>query len=209
MISGIVRLVFFKYRWRKLNRNNNTFPVKLFDENKVNVGCGTYGPLQVSTFSVASEALLIGKYCSLASGVHFILSGNHEYCTVSTFPFLAAFGIQAVEATGKGPVIVEDDVWIGTNAIILSGVTIGQGAIVCAGAVVSKNVPHYSIVAGVPAKVIKYRFPAHICDYLYKNLTFRQYDKAVINSERDILARRLTEKNYKNIVLAINYLNHK
>lgn len=67
-----------------------------------------------------------------------------------------------------GPIIVEDDVWIATNALILSGVTIGRGAIVAAGAVVVKDVPPYAIVGGNPAKILKYRFPLEIRESLMK-----------------------------------------
>ena len=64
----------------------------------------------------------------------------------------------ATEALSRGDIIVKDDVWIGENALIMSGVTLGQGCIVAAGAVVTKDVPPYAIVGGVPAKVIRYRF---------------------------------------------------
>ena len=66
--------------------------------------------------------------------------------------------IQSTEAFGKGDIIVEDDVWIGYGAVIMSGVTIKQGAVIAAGSVVVKDVPAYSIVGGAPAKIIKYRF---------------------------------------------------
>lgn len=72
------------------------------------------------------------------------------------------------DALSKGDIIVEDDVWIGLNAMILSGVTIHQGAVIATGSVVTKDVPAYAIAGGVPAKVIKYRFPEEVIEELLK-----------------------------------------
>ena len=112
--------------------------------------------------------LTIGNFCSIAPAVAFILSSEHAAGYVSTFPFLVKYGFADCEALSKGDICVEDDVWIGYGATILSGVRIGQGAIVAAGAVVTKDVPPYAVVAGVPAKIIKYRFPAEIIEELLK-----------------------------------------
>jgi len=114
--------------------------------------------LHVVDFTPEDVKLVIGSYCSIAEGVQFLLGGEHEVHTISTYPFkVKVFGYTS-EAGTKGSIIVKDDVWIGTNAIICSGVTIGQGAIIAAGAVVTKDVAPYAIVGGNPAKVIKYRF---------------------------------------------------
>jgi acyl-[acyl carrier protein]--UDP-N-acetylglucosamine O-acyltransferase len=86
--------------------------------------------------------------------------GGHRLDTISTFPFRAiCFGdAPHADATSRGEIIVGHDVWIGANAVILSGVNIGNGAVVAAGAVVNKDVPPYAVVGGVPAKLIKMRF---------------------------------------------------
>ncbi|NLK24601.1 MAG: CatB-related O-acetyltransferase [Clostridiales bacterium] len=73
-----------------------------------------------------------------------------------------------IDAISKGDIIVRDDVWIGQRAIILSNVNIGQGAVIAAGSVVTKDVPPYAIVGGVPAKVIKYRFSPEMIKELLK-----------------------------------------
>ena len=83
----------------------------------------------------------------------------------------------------KGPIIIEDDVWIGESAIIMSGVHIGRGAIIGAGAVVTKNIPPYAVAVGVPATVIKYRFGRDVIDKLV-NVDFKKISKEeiVLNS---------------------------
>lgn len=106
----------------------------------------------------------IGKFCSIADNLTIFLGGNHRCDWVSTYPF-PSFSDQFPEASEihghpatKGNVIIGNDVWIGSHVTILSGVTIGDGAVVGAFSVVAKNVPPYAIVAGNPARVIRYRF---------------------------------------------------
>lgn len=116
--------------------------------------------------------LKIGNFCSIAPEVAFILSADHYINQFSTYPFKSKVFDQGDEGVSKGDIIIEDDVWIGFRSTILSGVTIGQGAIVGAGSVVTKSVPPYAIVGGVPAKVISYRFETEIREEM-KKLTFR------------------------------------
>jgi acetyltransferase-like isoleucine patch superfamily enzyme len=130
----------------------------MFRIEKVIVGKKTYGILNVVDFSPLNNKLKIGSYCSISPGVQFLLGGEHQINSISTYPFkVKCFGYE-YEAGSKGDIIVGDDVWIGTNAIICSGLKIGQGAIVAAGAVVTKEVLPYAVVGGNPARVIKYRF---------------------------------------------------
>lgn len=84
------------------------------------------------------------------------MSGEHNYSCFSTYPFHRYVIDGSFESISKGPIILEDDVWIGENCIILSGVKIGQGAVIAAGAIVTNDIPPYAIAGGVPAKVIKY-----------------------------------------------------
>ena len=107
----------------------------------------TYGIINMYCESSESVQLKIGSYCSIAPEVEFLLGEEHMTHTVSTFPFKNRF-TGANEAGSKGNIIVKDDVWIGRRATILSGVTIGQGAIVAAGAIVTKDIPPYSILVG-------------------------------------------------------------
>ncbi|MDD6071629.1 MAG: CatB-related O-acetyltransferase [Clostridiales bacterium] len=134
----------------------------------VKVGNYTYGNLYVH-ISNTERQLTIGNYCSIAENVCFVLNSDHPLHSISTFPIKTiVLGLSNDEAISKGDIIVDDDVWIGYGATIMSGVHFGQGAVVAAGAVVTKDVPPYAIVGGVPAKVIKYRFEPEMIEELLK-----------------------------------------
>ena len=177
--------------WRSINQHNMTNIIEDTRRYKdIIVGKGTYGDINASIHGVGDEKLIIGNYCSIAPGVRFIVSSDHSYKGLSTYPFKVWNLDYDWEAKSKGSIIVNDDVWICANAIILSGVTIGQGAIIGAGAVVTKNVPPYAIVVGNPAKIIKYRFEPEIIEKL---LTF---DFSKLTEER---IKKIGTKLYKEI----------
>ena len=157
-IISFFKLHIFRKKYRHLNRHNFTFIKNLCDLSKVVVGKKTYGEINVTDWSPSDTKLYIGSYCSIAPNVRFLLGGEHQLYSISTYPFkVLSFG-EAREAGSKGDIVIKDDVWIGDGAIICSGVTIGQGAIVAAGAVVTKDVEPYAIVGGNPAHFIKWRF---------------------------------------------------
>ncbi len=118
-------------------------------------------------YPINHDKLQIGKFCSIACGAKFLFnSANHTLSSLSTYPFPLFFEEWGLEKKGvtnawdnKGDIIIGNDVWIGYEAVILAGVTIGDGAIIGTRAVVTKDVPPYTIVGGVPAKPIKRRFP--------------------------------------------------
>lgn len=123
-------------------------------------GRETYGVPTVHSFGEGAT-LEVGSFTSIASGVQIFLGGEHRIDWVTTFPFniLWEEGKNIVgHPKTKGDVLIGNDVWIATEAIIMSGVTIGDGAVIGARAVVTKNVPPYTVVAGNPAKVVKKRF---------------------------------------------------
>lgn len=128
------------------------------------IGGGTYGNPSVLAWGTETT-LQIGNYCSLADGVVIMLGGEHRLDWVSAYPF-NRFMPSASHITGhphsKGDVVIGNDVWIGREALILSGVSVGDGAVIGARAVVSKNVAPYSIVAGNPARHVRYRFDPEI-----------------------------------------------
>jgi virginiamycin A acetyltransferase len=115
-------------------------------------------------FDFIGDQLRIGKFCAIASGVEFILNGgNHLVDALSSYPF-SIFGngwehaMEGRQFPSKGDITIGNDVWLGYRSVILAGVTIGDGAIVGAYSVVTKDVPPYTIVAGNPAKEIRRRF---------------------------------------------------
>ena len=117
-------------------------------------------------YPINHDKLVIGKFCSIACGAKFLFtSANHTQASLSTYPFPIFFeewGLDVQDITNawdnKGDIIIGNDVWIGYEAVIMSGVTIGDGAIIASRAVVTKDVPPYTIVGGVPAKTIRKRF---------------------------------------------------
>ena len=116
-------------------------------------------------YPVNNDKLIIGKFCSIACNTKFLMtSGNHTKRSFSTYPF-PLFNtewdesLQVTDAwDNKGDIVIGNDVWIGYDAVIMSGVTIGDGAIIGTRAVVTKDVPPFAVVGGVPAKIIKYRY---------------------------------------------------
>lgn len=137
---------------------------------QISVGEHTYGLRRECFFSYHPEdRVVIGKFCSIADGVKFVF-GNHATDRIATFPLRAlCFGGKPYEdALSKGDITVGNDVWIGANSLILSGVTIGHGAVVAAGSVVTRSVAPYTIVGGVPGRLIKKRFTDNQIEALLK-----------------------------------------
>lgn len=132
-------------------------------------------------YPINHERLTVGKFCSIACGAKFIFnSANHALGSLSTYPFPIFFeewGLPVEDIPrawdNKGDIVVGNDVWIGFEAVILAGVTIGDGAVVGARAVVTKDVPPYAIVGGVPARPIRRRFDQAVIDRL---LALRWWD---------------------------------
>lgn len=157
--------------FNKASRNSFWLANKVQD-NRVAIGAYTYadGPVNLVLVN-PEERIFIGKFCSLALGVTIFGGGEHFTNRVTTYPlkFLLTDDIPAsrnVDATTKGQTSIGNDVWLGHEAVVLSGVTIGDGAIIGARSVVTKNVPDYAVVAGNPAKVIRYRFEQEVIEYL-------------------------------------------
>ncbi len=132
-------------------------------------------------YPINHERLVIGKFCSIACGAKFLFnSANHTRRSLSTYIFPVLFEEWGLDVAripeawdNKGDIVVGSDVWIGYEAVILAGVTIGDGAIVAARAVVTQDVPPYTIVGGVPARPIRKRFSDQEIERL---LTLRWWD---------------------------------
>lgn len=117
-------------------------------------------------YPINHDKLIIGKFCSIACGVKFLFnSANHTLSSLSTYPFPLFYEEWDLEKSkvanswdNKGDIVIGNDVWIGYEAVIMAGVTVGDGAIIGTRAVVTKDVPPYTIVGGIPAKPIRKRF---------------------------------------------------
>ncbi len=124
-------------------------------------------------FPFIGDKLIIGKFCALSRGIKFIMNGaNHKMSGFSTYPF-EIFGKSWKRITPqprdypfKGDTVIGNDVWLGYEAIIMPGVKIGDGAIIAAKSVVTKDIQPYTIVGGNPARVIRQRFPDKIVETL-------------------------------------------
>lgn len=168
-LLSIIHFYLYKIEWRKRNPHNFTTMKQIFPMDKIVVGNYTYGPLDIYSYNNPDESIQIGHFCSIAKDVVFITGGEHTYSTLSTYPFknmLMGVTDFKLESKTKGPIIIEDDVWLGFGSMILSGVKVSKGAIIGAGSVVSHDIPPYAIYAG--NRIIRYRFPDEIIERLLK-----------------------------------------
>ncbi|MDO5555137.1 MAG: CatB-related O-acetyltransferase [Clostridia bacterium] len=138
-------------------------------------------------YPINNDKLVIGKFCSIACGAKFLFnSANHNMDSLSTYPFPLFFeewNLKKENVTdswnNKGNIVIGNDVWIGYEAVIMAGVTIGDGAIIGTRAVVTKDVPPYTIVGGVPAKIIRKRFSDEVISELLK-IKWWNWEKNII-----------------------------
>ena len=125
-------------------------------------------------YPIHREKLIIGKFCSIACGTKFLFNcANHTLKSLSTYTFPLFYEEWELEKSNittawdnKGNIVIGNDVWIGYEAVIMAGVHIGDGAIIAARAVVTKDVPPYTIVGGTPAKEIRKRFDSEVIEQL-------------------------------------------
>lgn len=192
---------------------NSIYPIKDYDKlvflknfikaSNIIVGDYTYfddrryGPEKFEEYNVlynydfSKVKLVIGKFCAIAAEVRFIMTGDHKLDGISTYPFPifgqgweSAFNVYDLPV--KGDILVGNDVWFGYDSLIMNGVTIGHGAIVAARAVVVKDIPPYSIVAGNPAKIVKKRFDDTTIERLLR-IAWWDWDIAKINRHIDVI----------------------
>ena len=138
----------------------------------------------------------VGKFCSIAQDVVLDCGMDHRIDYISTFPF-CAFYKEAKHLKGhprsKGDITIMNDVWIGEGAMILAGVTIGNGAVIAARAVVTKDVGNYEVVGGVPAKHIKYRFSPSMIDQLLLIQWWNKDDNWIKENAHILMSDNITE----------------
>ena len=185
------------------NKNNNIKDYQLLAWNCKIVCCNFEDEVRVSSNAEISHTKIgylssvgrytkithseIGKFCAISwdSTINAI-SHPYNHLTISAFPYVPHIGHFVVKRKQNyKKVIIKNDVWIGANSVILPGITIGNGAIIGAGCVVTKDVPDYAIVVGVPAKIIKYRFEPEIIKKLLE-LQWWHLDPKVIKENIDI-----------------------
>lgn len=195
-VSRLLGLMNARRKWRENNpHNRTTLGMRTFGTENVSIGRYTYGPINILT-SASNPLLHIGSFCSIAQEVTFVIQNEHPLDRLSTYPF-EAFVLNEKgfpqSDEGAGGCVVEDDVWIGYRATILSGVTLGRGSVVAAGAVVTRDVPPYAVVGGVPARIIKKRFSDAVIEQLmlfdYSNL-----DPDYVRGNRELFCSTLDEE---------------
>jgi len=194
------------------NRKNSSFKCKIINSNvsftTVDEGCiisdsKSYGDIRLGRFVTITgpgtvikalyEYITIGAFSSIGQNV-CILDFNHDFnkMTCSFINHLIYKTSFTNDIITKGPIIIEEDVFIGSNSIILAGVSIGRGSIIGAGSIVTKNVPKYSIVAGNPAKIISKRFDDSMIEYL-ENLKWWEWDIKKIKDNKDMFSVNLND----------------
>lgn len=151
-------------------------------------------------YEFLGDKLIIGKFCQIASGVMIIMNGaNHRMSSVTTYPFnIMGNGWEKVtpklkDLPFKGDTVIGNDVWIGKNVTILPGVHIGDGAIIGANSVVTKDIPAYHIAGGNPCKIIRKRFEDELINYL-EEIKWWDWDEKKIFDNLEILCSSDLEK---------------
>lgn len=192
---------------------NQIYPMQPYDKlvflknfikaSNIHIGDYTYfddrrhGPENFEEYNVlynydfSKVKLVIGKFCAIAAETKFIMTGDHKLDAISTYPFPIFQNswetlYDVANLPVKGDIIIGNDVWLGYDSLIKNGVTIGDGAIIAARAVVVKDVPPYAVVAGNPAKVVKLRFDEAMVKRLL-NIAWWDWDIQKINSNLPLI----------------------
>lgn len=199
-IKEYINWVKLRRKWYRENSHNHCAIKKPFDISKVTIGKESYGMIDPYFYNNPEEKLIIGSYCSIGEGTKFIFS-EHDYSRISTFPFQEFVLGEKEHNPTKGAIVLEDDVWLGMDCKILSGVVIHQGAVIGAGSVVTKEIPPYAIYAG--GRIIKYRFDQETIEKLLK-INFGKLQKEDIEKNRELLYQHLDQsffdtELYKNV----------
>lgn len=173
-----IKLSYVRIKFRNKNKHNRTFAASNFPIKCVSIGRNTYGPLHITWMAPLTARLEIGNYCSIGPGVKFLIGGRHNYKRISTYPFQTVVYHEATKETCKKmDIIIEDDVWIGFESLIMTGVRIGKGSIIGARSIVTKDVPPYSVFIG--NRVVKPRFPDCVVSKL------KEIDYSKLNHKKD------------------------
>lgn len=189
LIKNKIKWIRLRREWFRRNAHNHCSITEPVDIDKIRIGRESYGMIHAHFYHNDAASLQIGSYCSIGEGTHFVCS-EHDYKRLSTFPFDAYVLNVREHPSTKGAIVIEDDVWIGMGCIILSGVTIHQGAVIGAGSVVAKDVPPYAVFAG--GEIKKYRFEDTVIQRLL-TIDFNKLDKETVKQYREQLYCPLDE----------------
>jgi virginiamycin A acetyltransferase len=168
---------------------------------KGDISIGNYSSLNGPNLDITAKVnkVNIGNFCSVARNVS-IQEYDHNFYNLSTYHISQnVFGKDVLnDINSKGDVIIKNDVWIGTQCVILSGVTIGNGVVVAANSVVTKDIPDFAVVAGSPAKVLKYRFSPEIIEKL-NELKWWDWDNEKLKANEGVFSNELTMEKLNNL----------
>jgi acetyltransferase-like isoleucine patch superfamily enzyme len=210
------RIIFFKIKelisncFFFIEKVNRTYNIdKLIKSKQLIVGNHTYGTsnLIIDTYKGSEVQVEIGKYCSLGPKIRIITGGIHPTNWVSTYPFRSMFNLPGKFSDGmpysNGNIKIGNDVWIGTDVIILSGVTIGDGVVISTGSIVTKDIPPYGIVAGIPATILKFRFEDETINKLLEIKWWNWTEEKIL-----INISRLSSPDLKDFIAENYFVNH-
>lgn len=165
---------FFKFMYNRVKEPDNTQKIGehnggmniIFHENKVKVTSGlySYGTVNVHSFRPGGE-VRIGNYTSI-SDITLLMGGNH-HTDLTTYPLMSVFYGKEDNKVPRN-ISIGSDVWIGFNSLIMEGVSIGDGAIIGAGALITRDVPPFSVVVGNPGRIVKFRFEESVIERLLR-----------------------------------------
>ena len=197
--------------WRYISKKSRTVTIlytvnELKKRGLLEIGEHTYGTPIINRYNGSDAKVTIGKFCSIAPNVRIITGGIHPTDRIALYPYRIKWQLPGALEDGmpktNGPINIGHDVWLCTGATILSGVTIGHGSVISANALVSKDVPPYSIVVGNPGKIVRRRFSE---DEIVRLLELKWWDwpknKIITNidilngTSVDALFEHLNEKN--------------
>lgn len=197
-IISMIKYLLYYYKFKKNNTHNNVRPTRLIPSQNVKVGKHSYGALNVTWMAPRDVKLTIGNYVSIGPNVQFLVGGDHNFHRISTWPFQSMVYHQPTLNSEKNrDIVVEDDVWIGMESLIMSGVTIGKGSVIGARSIVTKDVPPYSIFIG--NKVVKKRFPESIIEKI-KDIDFSSIEHVQSDAYAEFCKTEISEQNVDEVL---------
>jgi acetyltransferase-like isoleucine patch superfamily enzyme len=191
----IFKRFFSKFSSKLFFANRNYTINKMLSDGTLKIGNRTYGIPKIYNYKGSEANIIIGNFTSIAPEVTLITGGIHPIKSVSQFPFRSTYKLDGAYFDGnpytKGDINIGSDVWIGTDVTILSGVKIGDGAIIYNKSLINRDIPPYAIAAGIPAKVIGYRFEDNIIDKLLVIKWWNWKEELIVESVAELTSENI------------------